>query len=58
VALQEMLVVLRLPVERDTLFRIASMSKPITSVAALMLAEEGLCALEDPVTRWPNLYAA
>ena len=30
------------PMERDTLFRIASMSKPVTSVAALMLVEEGL----------------
>ena len=42
----------RLPIERDTLFRIASMTKPITSVAALMLADEGRFALEDPVTRW------
>jgi CubicO group peptidase (beta-lactamase class C family) len=41
-----------LPVERDTLFRIASMTKPITSVAALMLAEEGRFALEDPITHW------
>lgn len=29
------------PVERDTIFRIASMSKPITSTVALMLFEEG-----------------
>jgi CubicO group peptidase (beta-lactamase class C family) len=42
----------RLPVERDTLFRIASMTKPITSVAALMLFDEGRFALEDPITRW------
>jgi CubicO group peptidase (beta-lactamase class C family) len=42
----------RLPIERDTLFRIASMSKPITSVATLMLADEGRFALEDPITRW------
>ncbi len=41
-----------LPVERDTLFRIASMSKPITSVAALMLVEEGRIALDDPIARW------
>jgi CubicO group peptidase (beta-lactamase class C family) len=34
-----------LPVERDTIFRIASMTKPITSVAALMLVEEGRIAL-------------
>jgi CubicO group peptidase (beta-lactamase class C family) len=37
---------------RDTLFRIASMTKPVTSVAALMLVEDGLIALEDPVARW------
>lgn len=42
----------RLPIERDTLFRIASMTKPITSLAALMLFEEGRFALEDPITRW------
>jgi CubicO group peptidase (beta-lactamase class C family) len=37
---------------RDTLFRIASMTKPVTSVAALMLVEDGLIALDDPVSRW------
>ena len=42
----------KLPVERDTLFRIASMTKPITSTAALMLFEEGRFALNDPITRW------
>lgn len=41
-----------LPVQRDTLFRIASMTKPITSTAALMLFEEGRFALRDPITRW------
>jgi len=40
------------PMARDTLFRIASMTKPITSVAALMLLEEGKLSLDDPVTRW------
>ena len=40
------------PVERDTIFRIASMTKPITSVAALMLLEEGRIALADPVSRY------
>lgn len=39
-----------LPVERDTIFRIASMSKPITSTAALMLYDEGRFALEDPIS--------
>jgi CubicO group peptidase (beta-lactamase class C family) len=40
------------PMARDTLFRIASMTKPITSVAALMLMEEGHFALDEPITRW------
>jgi CubicO group peptidase (beta-lactamase class C family) len=42
----------RLAIERDTLFRIASMTKPITSAAALMLFEKGRFALDDPITRW------
>ena len=42
----------RLPLERDTLFRIASMTKPITSTAALMLLEEGRFALDDPIERF------
>ena len=42
----------RTPMTRDTLFRIASMTKPVTSVAALMLVEDGLIALDDPVSRW------
>jgi CubicO group peptidase (beta-lactamase class C family) len=40
------------PMRRDTIFRIASMSKPITSVAVLMLVEEGKLGLSDPVDRW------
>jgi CubicO group peptidase (beta-lactamase class C family) len=40
-----------LPVERDTLWRIYSMSKPITSVAAMMLYEQGAFELKDPVHR-------
>jgi len=40
------------PMERDTIFRIASMSKPITSTLALMLFEEGRFALSDPIARW------
>jgi CubicO group peptidase (beta-lactamase class C family) len=42
----------QLSIERDTIFRIASMSKPITSAAALMLFEEGRFALDDPIARW------
>ena len=37
------------PVTRDTIFRISSMSKPITAVAALMLVEECVLRLDDPV---------
>jgi CubicO group peptidase (beta-lactamase class C family) len=42
----------RAPMRPDTLFRIASMTKPVTSVAALMLIEEGRIALSDPISRW------
>ena len=41
-----------LPIARDTLFRIASMSKPITSVVALTLLDEGRFALDAPISRW------
>jgi CubicO group peptidase (beta-lactamase class C family) len=47
----------RLPIGRDTLFRIASMTKPITSTAALMLFEEGRFALDDPITHWAPEFA-
>jgi CubicO group peptidase (beta-lactamase class C family) len=39
-----------LPVERSTIFRIASMTKPVTTVAALMLLDEGRFALDDPIS--------
>ncbi len=42
----------QLPVEMDTLFRIYSMTKPITSVAAMMLYEQGAFELSDPVSRF------
>jgi CubicO group peptidase (beta-lactamase class C family) len=47
----------KLPIERNTIFRIASMSKPVTSAAALMLLEEGRFALDDPISRWAPEYA-
>jgi CubicO group peptidase (beta-lactamase class C family) len=40
------------PIERDTIFRIYSMTKPITSVAAMMLYEEGAFELSTPVSRF------
>jgi CubicO group peptidase (beta-lactamase class C family) len=39
-----------LPVTDDTLWRIYSMTKPVTSVAAMILYEEGRLALTDPVS--------
>jgi len=38
------------PVEQDTIFRIYSMTKPITSVAIMMLMEQGKLKLRDPVS--------
>ncbi len=46
-----------LPVEDDTVFRIYSMTKPITSVAAMMLYEEGRFELKDPVSRYIPSFA-
>ncbi len=40
------------PMTRDAIFRIYSMSKPITSVAAMILFEEGRLALNDPVSKY------
>ena len=42
----------KLPMQRDTIFRIASMTKPVTVAAAMALAEEGKLALSDPISRW------
>jgi CubicO group peptidase (beta-lactamase class C family) len=47
----------RLPMQRDTLFRIASMTKPITVAAAMALIEEGKLTLRDPITRWLPEFA-
>lgn len=40
------------PMQLETRFRLASMTKPVTAVAALMLIEDGLLALDDPVARY------
>ena len=42
----------KLPMRRDTIFRIASMTKPVTVAAAMALVDQGRLALSDPVTRW------
>ena len=40
------------PMRDDTIFRIYSMTKPITSVAFMMLVEEGRIAIDEPVHRY------
>ena len=40
------------PMRKDTIFPIASMTKPVTGVAILMLVEEGKVRLSDPVSRF------
>ena len=47
----------KLPVERDTIFRIYSMSKAITSAAAMMLVEEGKLDLDAPVSKYLPEFA-
>jgi len=42
----------RLPLQRNTPFRIASMSKPVTSLLAMMLVEEGKIGLDEPIFHW------
>lgn len=42
----------RAPMQRDTIFRIASMTKPVTAAAAMILVDEGKVRLDDPVERW------
>ncbi len=40
------------PMARNSIFRIASITKPITAAAVMMLLEDGRIALEDPVRQW------
>src|SRR5690349_6681233 len=46
-----------LSMSADTIFRLYSMSKPITSVAAMMLVEDGKLALDDPVSKYIPAFA-
>ena len=46
------------PIGRDAIFRIASISKPIAGVAAMLLIQDGTMALDDPVERWLPEFAA
>ena len=40
------------PVRRDSLFRIASMTKPVTGATVMALVDGGVFGLDDPVERW------
>jgi CubicO group peptidase (beta-lactamase class C family) len=40
------------PMRRDTIFRIASITKPITAAAAMILVDDDMLRLNDPVERW------
>jgi len=48
----------KLSMSADTIFRLYSMSKPITSVAAMMLIEDGKLRLDDPVSKYIPAFAA
>ena len=45
------------PTRRDTIYRIASMTKPVTGVAMMILWEEGLWSLDDPVAKYIPEFA-
>jgi CubicO group peptidase (beta-lactamase class C family) len=47
----------QLSMSDDTIFRLYSMSKPVTSVAAMMLVDDGKLALEDPVSKYIPAFA-
>ena len=47
----------QLPMQRDTLFRIASMTKPVTVAALMTLVDDGKLALRDPIVRWLPEFA-
>ncbi|MDP1749624.1 MAG: serine hydrolase domain-containing protein [Reyranella sp.] len=47
----------KVPMTNDTIFRIASMTKPIVTVAAMILMEEGKITLADPVSRYIPAFA-
>src|SRR6185437_5927275 len=47
----------RQPITDDTIFRLYSMSKPITSVATMMLVEDGKLRLDDPLSNYIPAFA-
>jgi CubicO group peptidase (beta-lactamase class C family) len=46
------------PMDKDAIFSLMSMTKPIVSVALMMLWEEGKFMLDDPISRWLPAYAS
>jgi CubicO group peptidase (beta-lactamase class C family) len=47
----------RAPMQKDTIFSLMSMTKPIVSTALMMLWEEGRFLLDDPIAKWLPSYA-
>src|SRR5262245_21094835 len=45
------------PMQKDTIFSLMSMTKPIASTALMMLWEDGRFMLDDPISRWLPSYA-
>src|SRR5580765_4865990 len=45
------------PMEKDAIFSLASMTKPIVSTALMMLWEDGKFRLDDPISKWLPSYA-
>src|SRR5712691_3391073 len=45
------------PIAPDAIFRIASMTKPVTSLAVMMLVEQGKIGVDDPVTKYLPEFA-
>lgn len=48
----------RAPMRRDSIFRLMSMTKPVTAVAVMILVDEGKLKLDEPVSRWLPEFAA
>ncbi len=40
------------PMTRESIFRLASLTKPVTAAALLVLVDDGVVALDDPISRW------
>jgi CubicO group peptidase (beta-lactamase class C family) len=47
----------KVPMTEDTIFRLYSMSKPVTSVAAMMLVDDGRLALDQPLAKYIPAFA-